>query len=401
LIPRSAGRRARPTHRSRRLLRAGLIVPLLAAAAAASCQIVAGVDGNFTLAPPDAGHDTGVGAGGAATDGGPPDAPPDTGPTGCVSSTYPDPPGGTDDGTDVGPIVVAVHSVDLGDTGGTVPGFDLDHTCTCIDDGGPSCVGSSMMTSLYCDVGGGVDNQFSKFIALAAVALPNSIGSSTFSTTANNGDWSLLLQIDGYNGKADDPAVTVSFLPAAGFGSPPKWDGSDLWPVLQTAFDASGQPLYVSNGAYVAGHTLVATVPTVPITFAGAKSTLTLSLSGAVLVGTLGNTNNVWRLQATLAARLGQKDLFAALSSYRDRTGAPLCTTSGFVYQTAKTTFCTDPDITLDSTLPPTAPCDAISFGMGVTADPAQVGPKVPVPMPTPGCPAGTDPSDDTCGDGG
>jgi hypothetical protein len=366
-----------------------------AAIATESCQLVAGVDGNYTLTP-DAGGSSGAG-GASSGDGGP-----DAGPATCVSATYPNPPGGTDNGKNIGTFVVAIHSVNLGDIGDTVPGFDLDDTCTCIDDGGPSCVGSSTMSSLYCDVSGGVDNQFSKFIALAAVALPNSIGSSTFSASANEGHWSLLFQIDGYNGEANDPAVTVTFLPAAGFGSTPKWDGTDLWPVLQTAFDASGTPKYVSNGAYVADHTLVATVPSIPVKFAGAKSTITLSLSGAVLVGTLGNSNGAWRLQATLAARLGVNDLFRALSSYRDENGNPVCTNSGFVYDTAKTTFCTDPDITLESNLPSTAPCDAISFGMGITADPAQVGPKVPVPSPTMGCPAATDPLTDSCGaDGG
>ncbi len=140
-------------------------------------------------------------------------------------------------------------------------------------------------------------------------------------------------------------------------------------------------------------------MPGVPITFAGDKQTITLTLSAAVLTGELAQANGQWRLvQGVLAARLGVANLFDSLSGYRDDNGLPLCTNSGLIYMSAKTSFCNDADILLNATEPSTTTCDAVSFGMGFTADPALRGPSVPAPTPTPGCSAATDPANDSCG---
>jgi hypothetical protein len=366
-----------------------LVVAALAAlaigAGAASCELVAGLDGNFRAAP-DAGPASDAGV-------------PDTGPAGCQSATYPDPPGGVDDGVDIGGIVVAIHSVDLGDMV-TIPGYDLDQVCTCTADAGPTCVGRSTSAGLYCDAPGGIDNQFAKIVQLIEVPLGAATFSSTaFSNQANLGRWTLLVEIHGYNGQKDDPSFQVALYPCAGLGITPKWDGTDSWAVLDTDVTSTGAPVFQSNGAYVSGQTLVATVPSVPITLAGSKNTITLTLSGAVITGKLVESNGQWRLiQGVLAARLGVADFFKSLSAYRDTTGMPLCTDSGFIYSTAKTSVCNDADILLDGTQPKSAPCDALSFGMGFTADPALRGPQVPPPAPSPGCPPATDPANDSCG---
>jgi hypothetical protein len=369
------------------------LAALLAGAGLASCGVVAGLDGDFRAAP-DGGPS---GDGGDGPDTG--DAAPEGGLPGCAEATYPSPPGGADDGIDVGPLTLAIHTVDLGDMG-TTPGYDLDATCTCIDDAGPTCVGRSSKTSLYCDAPGGVDNQFSTIVQLVELPLgTGTFSSSAFSAETTAGNWTLIVEITGYNGLKDDPEVHVALYPCAALGTTALWNGTDSWPVIASSVDTMGAPLYVADGAYVADGTLVATVPSVPITLAGAKSTITLTLSGAVLTGKLVKANTDWRLvQGVLAARLGLASLFDALSSYRDGTGMPLCTNEGFLYPTAKTSICTDADLTLDGTAPKSAPCDAISFGMGFTADPAVKGPVVPVPQSEPGCPAATDPANDSCG---
>ena len=127
---------------------------------------------SFTLAPPvvDAGHDM-----------------PETGPPGCMRATYPDPPGGMDDGTALPGLVFAVHSIDLGDNGDT-PGYDLDNVCTCFDDAGPSCTGRSPQLSTYCDATGGIDNQAAKLFELIELPLTSALfGSDYFSAKASEG----------------------------------------------------------------------------------------------------------------------------------------------------------------------------------------------------------------------
>ena len=340
-----------------------LVTSLVIGTVAASCEIVAGLDGNFRAAP-DAGAAGDAGA-------------PDTGPTGCQSATYPDPPGGVDDGTDVGGIVVAIHTVDLGD-GATTPGYDLDHVCTCTDDAGPSCVGRSTQTGAYCDAPGGIDNGFAKIVQLLEIPLgPSTFSSAAFSSKANLGLWTLLIEIHGYNGAKNDPAVQVSLYPCPGLGATPKWDGTDSWAVLDTDVTGTGAPVFQSNGAYVAGSTLVASVPSVPITLAGAKETITLTLSGAVITGQLVQSNGEWRLiQGVLAARLGVTDFFTSLSAFRDNQGLPLCTDAGFIYSTAKASVCNGADILLDGTQPSSAPCDAILVRDGLHRRPGAARPS-------------------------
>jgi hypothetical protein len=366
----------------RTLLGAALAV-LGAFAAAASCQAVAGLDQDFQAAP-DAGPVRDAGGDGEAGSGA------------CMSATYPDPPSTPDDGKDIGPVTIAVHSIDLGDTGNAV-GYDLDHLCTCIDDAGPSCAGRSSNPSIYCDVGGGVDNQFGKVITTIEIAI-SGFDSSTLSSKADMGIWSLLVQVTGYNGEKNDPSVQVGIYPCAGLGTAPLWNGTDSWPILDTSYDADGGPAYASNGAYVSDQTLVATVPSVPIQLGGAKQSIAIILSGAVLTGKLVESNGSWRLiQGVLAARIHLSDFFKAISSYRGTNGMPLCTDSGILYSGLKTQVCNDADILADPTQPISSTCDSISFGMGFTADPAVLGPTVMAPTPTPGCDAGTDPAMDSC----
>src|SRR5262249_35152216 len=143
------------------------------------------------------------------------DAPPDTGSTVCTPATYPDPPSIPDDGTSIPGLVFAVHSIDMGDKG-DVPGFDLDHTCTCFDDAGSSCTPYSTAISQYCDQPAqtGVDNQASKLFQLIALPLGKAnFGSDYFSARASEGAWSLLVRVEGYSGMPDDPKVTVSLFP--------------------------------------------------------------------------------------------------------------------------------------------------------------------------------------------
>jgi hypothetical protein len=342
---------------------------------------------SFTLAPPvvDAGH--------AA----------ETGPPGCMRATYPDPPGGMDDGTALPGLVFAVHSIDMGDNGDT-PGYDLDNVCTCFDDAGPSCTGRSPQLSTYCDATGGVDNQAAKLFELIELPLTSALfGSDYFSAKASEGVWSLLIQVVGYNGMPDDPQVQVALFPSSGLGGPtPAWNGDDVWLISGQSVGDGGvsTPLFTSNGGYVAGGVLVATLPTTEVTLAGASSeTITVRLSAGVLTAQITQVGGMWALKSgIISARWALADVFKSLSSYRDNNGKPICTDSGYSYSVAKSTICNDADILVDGTQPKSAPCDALSIGLGFTADPAVIGPIADAGAVTDGCPPATDPANDSCG---
>jgi hypothetical protein len=306
-------------------------------------------------------------------------------------------------------IVLAVHSIDLGEGEMNPPGYDLDHTCACFMGMGPSCVSPIQ----HCDFPDGVDNGASKLVQLIQIGLgAGNFGSSYFSTKADEGHWSLLIQVTGYNGMADDPQVDVAVFPSPGLsGATPKWDGTDTWPVTASSVMNGDitKPVYVSMGAYVSNHVLVAALTTVPLTISGSTmQTITITLSEGVFTGTLSGVGNNWEVtDGILAARWAQEDIFGALSSYRNGMGQPFCTNVPLVYSTAKTAVCNGLDILKDGAGAKSLPCDALSMGIGFKAQSALIGSVITPPPPTPGCPPQFDPANDSCfakldgGDGG
>lgn len=319
--------------------------------------------------------------------------------SGACGKSYPDPPAGADDPLNQ-EVVVAIHSIDLGEGSTSPPGYDLDRQCSCINDAGPTCV--SILQQ--CDAPDGVDNSVSRLMNLLSLALGGaSFGSSYFSTKANDGAWTLLIRVRGYNGLPDDPSVDVALFPSQGMdgGPAPTWDGADAWPVMATSVVQGNleAPVYHAAGAYVSGGVLVAALPSAAITFAGSSERLSMIISGGVLTGKLQAFGSTFRIrEGVIAGRWAEHDAFLSLSSYRDGFGKPICTDSLIGYGNLKGAVCKGRDILKDASGAKSLPCDALSMGLGFDADPALLGAvKAPV-APTPGCdPPDTDPANDSC----
>lgn len=342
-----------------------------------------------------------------------PDAGPDAGAdadadgpvtTACMRTTYPPPPD-PGDGVSVDPIVVALRSIYMGDGADPLPGFDLDFTCTCFEGAGETC--TTKNAKPQCDGEGdgqgGVDNAAALLFQLVVDNLGSGyFGSKYYSESAELGGWSLLIRLSDYNGAPNDPAVTVSLFVSPGLeaGMVPVWDGTDAWPISADSVGPAGDvsdPLYVSNGGYVAGGVLVATLPSATIRFSGGASTISVRLRGGVLSGRLVFDAAGARLtEGVLAGRWSEEDVFASLSTFRGQGGLLICTNSLY-YQPVKSRVCSARDILTDAILPASTPCDALSIGIGFEADPAQLGPVVPAAEPTPGCPPESDPVNDFC----
>jgi hypothetical protein len=323
------------------------------------------------------------------------DAP--VGPPGCDEVFYPSPPM-VPDGPSNPPIVVAIHTIDIGDMG-NVWGYDLDRVCTCDDDAGPTCVSPQ----LHCDLDGGIDNVAPQLFNLVSIPLGSDLfSSSLFSSQANAGQWTLLVQIDNWNGQPDDPSVDVAIFTTPGFGAMPMWNGADVWQPSEASATVDGGllvPTYVSEGAYVAGGVLVAAMPTVPLNIAGANNRITLQFVGGVITGKIGQFQGLWRLtDGVIAARWPTKQIFQAVASFRDNNGKPVICTDSTLYDVGKNAICNAADILSDGTAPASVACDSVSIGIGFTADQVELG-ATPAPLPkaTPGCPAATDPANDSC----
>jgi hypothetical protein len=320
--------------------------------------------------------------------------------TGCMRATYPPPPS-VGDGPSLDDAVVAVRAIDLGDGPTEPPGFDLDFTCTCFEDAGDTC--ATKLATPRCDGTGGVDNAASELFQLIVDNLGEGFfGSSYYSMAAELGQWSLLLRLSDYNGTPDDPDVRVALFVSPGFETTlPQWDGADAWPISADSVAPNAdttKPLHISNGAYVSGGVLVATLPSMTIRFEGSESTITLRTAGGVLTGKLVVEPGGARIDGgIIAARWSEKDVFGSLSSFRGQGVPVLCNDGGFIYNAVKARVCSARDILTDPIQPASSPCDALSFGIAFDAAPALLGAVVPVAAPTPGCAPDQDPALDSC----
>jgi hypothetical protein len=376
-----------------------------------------------------------AGAGGSAGSGGTATGVGNGGAGACQSAEPPLGPDHTDPGSEI-EIVVAVRSIDFGEDfveeNGPGVGYDLDAKCTCHGDQ-PSCtaVGSAPEE---CDGTNGRDNAVARLFANLSTYEPDSFNSQSHSMDADMGNWTLLIRVTGYNGGANDEEVTVSLYPSPGLDHTPcagdlvpLWDGSDRWPVEAYALGqgAGGQmstggaggagvggaggcdpdglgydlnlPRYVSELAYVTEHTLVANLPEAGIALSDSGGTVfLLRLVGGFISAALESTADGWFMHdGLLTGRWATADFFAALSrvSIQDE---PICRDSQ-IYGPLKGIVCNYVDIHAQISAP-AAPCDAMSFGMGFEAEPAQLGAVVDTESSTaPSCAPDNDPAGDSC----
>jgi len=348
----------------------------------------------------------------------------------CSSASFPLQPSVTDDGPNDVSFVAAFRTVDFGEDDVVMDrpgvGYDLDDECTCIEDNGPSCL---VEGANRCDGYGGIDNSISVLFALAKTFSEN-FTSSFHSDNANRGEWGILVRVEDYNGQPNDQQVRVSLFTSGGLeqdpcvegGTPaatPKWDGSDRWPIMTPSLEpdvgvgggAPGgggpytcgdpsepgysfeSPKFFDNLAYVNDGVLVASLPEAGLVLDGDGGAI--DLTAGFLTGRLREGAGGWFIDGgVLAGRWAATDAFVAVSTLG--SGTALCTDDS-LYQNLKTAVCNARDITAQIA-GPTAPCDAVSFGMEFTAEPAQLGfIYVPPPGPPSPCTPMTNPANDAC----
>ena len=315
----------------------------------------------------------------------------------CEHFTFPDPPSEATAPGDES-FVVALHEIFF-EVSGTPVGVDLDRRCTCYGDEGGSCVpggGHALLPADYaCDFDGGRDNAFSRL----ATSLENFLNTdlvATYSAAANSGEWTALVRVSGYNGESDDGEVRVDWLQAGGFGDgQPSWDGSDVWPVSEAAYDvdANGmvdptRPKHFDDNAYVRDGILVANLPTSPIIFASqalgaSQAYFELQLSSGGLMARIAGAAGARELRdGVVAGIINEEAIFTAIATFRDDDGKALCPGQP-TYDIGRALFCGARD-SHDQVVGPTTECNGLSFGIGFSADPVVVAGTTPPTLPAP-----------------
>jgi hypothetical protein len=314
----------------------------------------------------------------------------------------PGPPDGAGPGDGAG-TVFAIKALYLGDTDRNFKksssawkeyGFNLDgkiSTETSTDLCAPRAGGKK--TSAYPDGLNGIDNSFGKNI----VSLIDSLSpdpSKTVNAEIADGQFTLMLDIDKLGAGANYNPLVTSLYGGAELEAPPKFDGTDVWPVLRELLDGGDieKPLvkfeksYLNNNTWVSG-----TKADINLKLAVAGYTLQLTIGSAVIAMDIneartGATNGI--IAGVIETESFIKELKKVAGAFDPSFCGDNPTVNGITEQLAQAS-----DIMANGTAgSPSVECDGISIGLGFDAAKVQLGAVAP--------PA--EPVDDPClGSGG
>ncbi|CAN5508863.1 hypothetical protein BH09MYX1_BH09MYX1_33230 [soil metagenome] len=324
------------------------------------------------------------------------DAATETGPTVCVPSHVVDRSDAADDdaGAD---YILGIDSLALGleQSAQTDISWDLDNHCTCEDKVTPeACIRPTPSAAETCDGKDGRD--LAGNLALRqATSLVAGVSDTNLAAQLENGKFGAVIVVRGYNGTANDPKVRVDFAPSYGTiltddaGTPIKTgngslqnavlkhDGTDRWGWAPTFATASGNALdslAFDEGAYVRDGMMVAHFPVVFVAVQFALTNgnpLVFRVVEVVVSAKIDTTAGGLTLTGgRVGGRVHIGDMLRSFFVWTDPTGGDLCEGS-VAYTAIQGGLCRNRDIrSLTADDHKNLPCDAISFGLGFSAEP-------------------------------
>jgi hypothetical protein len=300
-----------------------------------------------------------------------------------------------------GSTVIALKKLYLGDTNrdGTANkvngwkqyGYDLDglaSTATSTDLCKPR--NNTAPKTLYPDGNKGIDNSFGKNIFPIIISL-----ASDASTKVNQGlaegKFTIMLSMDKLGEGKDYNGVLTKLYGGAELGSTPKFDGTDMWPVIPELL-ANDTDIATAKvqfpGAYLVNNTWVSGGKgEVALNLSVSGVTLQLTISSAILSMEL-SADHKSATNGTIAGVLPTDVLTSELRKVAGSVDPSLCkgnTVDSLIAQIEQAS-----DIMKDGSQNTDAECDGISIGLGFDGGIVQLGAIGPK--------AG--PKDDPCGTG-
>jgi hypothetical protein len=296
------------------------------------------------------------------------------------------------DGSTLGDIVLAAHSLILNQT--EVVGRDIDNSCTCPEASTCTPPGSP---DLVCDGSNGRDANVNKVMA-TLVQLNSAFSESALSDELAKGRAGLVVRIRGYNGTANDDAVSVELFGRSWTnGVLPQHNGNDTWLPYEDslAFDLSVE---WDQNAFVRDSMLVAKFPIFTLAFrpnvGQNDNPFIVKLEEAVLSGTLEQGSSGFTLKnGNMAARWPTASFLDAFSVIQYPFSLWMCGDNP-AYTMVKGNICKYADVMSSAASDNTnAACDALSWAAGFDAEPAKLGAELSPPSTPSGCGANWKPS--------
>jgi len=355
------------------------------------------------------------------TDGGPAQPPDTVTPVniGCVGVVPPDGSTGPD-GPSKPTLSFAFETVRLTanlstDSGAPPPvGFNLDHLCTCGEDKTPSCVlpdAGTTASAPICDGDGGTDDALASFFNLLASAIVE-FRQDFAGERIRSGLFTVLIEVDNWNGQPEDPQVLVRIRMSSGFDrtanggrKKPNFDGTDIWEVdpssivdgtLNVGKDCRSPgtggvaicTATIADGhAFVTGGHLIAhptnTTLTTPIVIQSSVGRITVDLTNTILDAVLTETDGgLWKMTGEFDGRWPVGSVLNTIANIQnpfDPTGGAICESAGSApstYSTLKAGVCAGLDLAASPSLDsnPLTPCTSVSSALSFVASTATAG---------------------------
>lgn len=236
----------------------------------------------------------------------------------------------------------------------------------------------------YPDGDNGIDNSFGKNLLPQILSLYPT-WTNDINAAIQDGSTTVMFKLECLLPTGDAPVMTTKLYGGTPLGKPPKFDGTDKWPVapelLSDATDPESSTIVFSNSS-VLGSTYDAGpnatfVLTVPVSTATETRSIKLTLYAAHLTMTLSDD----RKSATagmIGGVLNTEELVTEVKKIGDLLG--ICSSPLFAALVSQIRQASD--IMSDGTQDPSKTCDGISMGLGFEMKEAQlgvVGPKTPV----------------------
>lgn len=308
--------------------------------------------------------------------------------TGTAAGLPPGRPEGAKPG-DGSEVVIAINKLFLGDSnrdgtpnsqnGWKQYGFNLDGKVS--EKGSKDLckpAGGASPSQAYPDGTNGVDNSFGKNILPIILGLSSDAGTKV-NDSINSGSFTIMLALQKLGaGDAYNP-LGAKLYAGASLATPPKWDGTDEWPVrpelLSDPKDITSSKVVFPNG-YLTGNTWVSGDKgdlTLSLSISG--FTLDLKISSALLAVDLDAAHKSG-VNGTIAGIIETEVLISEIKKVAGAFDKTMCsgsTIDGIANQLRQAS-----DILKDGTQDPSKTCDGISIGLGFSAKQVKLGVVAP-----------------------
>jgi hypothetical protein len=249
-------------------------------------------------------------------------------------------------------------------------------------------------SQVYEDGKDGIDNSFGKNLAPLLDQLASA--QASLDASLEEGTFTIMVDIAALGTAPNYLDLTAKLYAGADLGSPPKWDGSDAWPVVPelltdstdiTSAKVQFKTSYVNDDVWVSG-----SPGSLGLGLSISGASFTIDISQAIITMKLA-ADRQSATEGVIAGVIEVEPFIAQLKSVAGSIDSGLC--EGGLFDTIADTLRQASDIMADGSQDPTKTCDAISIGLGFTGKAVTLGGIAEPTEPEP------DPCAETSGAGG